>query len=231
MSTFLQLCAKLRQETTDSGTGPTTVVGQTGELARFVSWVCDSYTELQQDRDDWLFLRKSFTVNTVAGTGEYAYGACTDTATSALISRFSRWYRDTLRCYLSSAGVASEYRLIPLEWDVFRRLYRSGPQTDGQPVYVSFDPTDRIALGPEPSAVYVVTGDCQKGPQTLALDADEPEMPSRFHNLIVYEAMIRYGFNRVAPEALQFAQAEGSRLRGALELSQLPRMSVGEPLA
>lgn len=233
MSTYLQLCSDLRQESTDSGTGPSAVTGQSGELARFVKWVKDAWTELQQEHDDWLWMRRSFTVNTVASDGEYSYTDCTDTTTSAAISRFARWYRGRYdwKCYLQSAGVSGEYFLRWLDWDEFKQQYRFGSQTDGQPIHVSMDPSQKFVLGPKPSAVYVVSGDYQMGPQILAADGDTPEMPSRFHSLIVYRAMIKYGFNSVAPEALQRATLEGGRLHAALVRDQRPRVSASVSLA
>ncbi len=231
MSTNLQLCQSLRQECTDTGSGPSAVTGQTGELARFVQWIVQAWNELQQESELWRWMRKSFAVNTVASTGEYAYGACTDTVSAVAITRWARWYRNTFKCYLASAGVGSEYPLLWMEWDDFRRLYRYGTQNNGQPQRFSIDPSGRICLGPKPNDVYVVSGDYQIGPQTLAADGDIPEMPTRFHQLIVYEAMSKYGGNRVAPEAILRANAEGGKLRAALELDQLPRWTYGEPLA
>lgn len=231
MSTFLQLAQKLRQETTDSGTGPSAVTSQTGELARLAQWIADAWTELQEDRDDWLFARKSFTVNTVAADGAYVYGDCTDTVSAVPITRFSRWYQRSFKAYLSADGVGAEYPLIWLEWERFRRIYRYGTQTDGQPTHVSVDPTQAFVLGPKPSAVYVVSGDYQIGPQILAADGDTPEMPSRFHKLIVYEAMLKYGGHRVAPEAMLRATSEGLSLRSGLERDQLPAITYGDPLA
>ena len=228
---FLELAQKLRQQTVDSGTGPSTVISQTGEAGRFVAWVADAWTELQQANDDWLWMRKSFSVDTVAADGAYAYTDCTDTVTAVAIARFARWYRDSFKAYLSASGVGVEYPLTWLEWERFRRLYRYGTQTDGQPAHVSMDPTQAFVLGPKPDAVYVVSGDYQLGPQTLALDADTPEMPSRFHLLIMYEAMAKYGGNRIAPEAMVRAVAEGGRLRAALERNQLPPLTFGGPLA
>lgn len=230
---FLKIVQALHRESTDSGTGPETVVSQTGEYARKVAWCADGYTQLQQEMDNWLWLRKSFYVDTVAGDGAYAYTDCTDTVTAMAIARFARWYqgRYDWKCYLSSTGVSGEYFLQWLEWEDFRYLYRRGTQTDGQPVHVSSDPTMAFVLGPKPNAVYRVNGDYQKGPQVLALDADEPEMPSRFHALVWLEGLSRYGGNRVAPEAMLRAVEEGGRLRAALELNQLPRFRMGPPLA
>lgn len=178
-------------------------------------------------------MRRSFTVNTVADDGEYAYTDCTDTTTGSAIARFARWYKGSYdwKCYLQSAGVGGEYFLHWLDWEEFKKKYRFGSQTSGQPIHVSMDPSQKFVLGPKPSAVYVVSGDFQLGPQILAADGDTPEMPSRFHSLIVYRAMIKYGFNSVAPEALQRASAEGAKLEGSLELDQLPRFRRGEPMA
>lgn len=238
MSTFLQLASALRRETTDSGSGPTTVTGQSGELARMVAWIADAYTELQIEREDYLWLRGAFTVNTVAGTDSYAYTDCTDTTSGVAIARFARWYQGFdvngfpyFTSYLTSAGVGGEFPLIWTEWDAFRRLYKVGTQNNGQPCRVSMSPDMKFVLGPKPDAIYTVNGVYQKGPQILAADDDIPEMPTRFHNLIVYEAMSKYGGTRVAPEAMLRAASEGGRLRAMLEIDQLPKMGYGSPLA
>lgn len=233
MSTYLALCQKLRQQTVDAGTGPGSVLSNTGELARFVQWIADAWSELQQDREGWLWMRKSFTCPTVASTGDYAYDATglVDTISAAAITRFSHWYKYKFTAYLASDGVAGEYPLRFQEWDTFKRFYRFGAQTDAQPLCVSIDPTMRFCLGPKPDAVYTISGDYQIGPQILAADSDTPEMPSRFHDLIMYEAMSKYGGHRVAPEAMLRAVSEGGRLRSALEMSQLPPITFGEPLA
>lgn len=233
MSTYLQLCSYLRQECTDSGTGPSTVTGQSGELARYVKWIADAWTELQQEHDDWVWMRRGFTVNTVADDGEYAYTDCTDTTDSAAISRFARWYKGRYdwKCYLQSSGVAGEYFLTWLDWEEFKKKYRFGTQTSGRPIHVSMDPSRKFVLGPKPSAVYVVSGDYQMGPQTLSADANTPEMPDRFHSLIVYLAMIKYGFNSVAPEVLHRASIEGGRLHAALVRDQRPPITARGSLA
>ena len=231
MSTYLQLSSQLRQEVEGAGTGPTAVTSQTGVLARYVTWIADAWTELQQDRDDWFWMRKSFTVNTTSSDGDYAYTDCTDTVSLAAISRWSRWYKHSFKCYLTASGVGAEYPLRWVEWENFRYRYRYGTQTDSSPRHVSMDPTLKFVLGPEPDAVYTVTGDYQIGPQTLAADADEPEMPSRFHKLIVYEAMIKYGMNSVAPEILNRAAMEAPKLRSPLMRMQLPALCAGPSLA
>lgn len=233
MSTYLELCQFCRQECTDSGSGPTTVVGQTGELGRYVKWIKDAWQELQVSRPDWRWPRKSFYVPTVADTEAYAYNAAglVDTVTVAAITRWSYWYRLTFKAYLQSDGVGTEYPLMWIEWDGFRRIYHYGTQNSQQPIHVSVDPTGKFTLGPKPNAVYIVSGDYQLATQILALDADVPDMPADYHNLIVFDAMAKYGGKNVAVEAMVRANSEGGRLRMALELNQLPPMLYGGSLA
>lgn len=196
-----------------------------------VNWIKNAWIELQQEKDDWKWMRRSFTVQTVASDGEYAYTDCTDTTTSAVIARFAMWHKRWFQCYLTASGVGAEYRLDWMDWDAFKARYRFGTQTNGQPRHVSVDPSMKFCLGPKPDAIYTVTGDFQLGPQIMTVDADEPEMPSRFHMLIVYEALLKYGFFGVAPEAISRAQSESSRLRFALERDQLPTIRAGRSLA
>lgn len=231
MSTFLALCQSLRQNATDSGVGPATVIGQTGELARFVSWVSDGYVDLQNDRQDWKWLHKYFTVNATAGDGDYAYADCNDAVTGVAIDRFSHWWQYEFKAYLTSDGVGTEYPLAWADWNWFRRIYRYGTQAPGQPRHVSVDNTMKFVLGPVPDAVYTVSGGYQRGPQILAVDADIPELPTRFHQLLMYEGLSRYGGNRIAPEAMVRAISEGGLLRSALEMDQLPTVGFGGPLA
>lgn len=230
MSTYLELAQDFHEETVDSGT-ISTVVSQTGQAGRAARWIKDAWTELQLDRQDWKWMRKSFTVNTVASTAAYAYGDCTDTETSSPIARFSRWYRNSFKCYLQSDGVATEYPLMWMSWDRFRRIYQYGAQTDGMPVSVSQSPNGDFVIGPAPDDVYVVSADYHLGAQILAADADEPEMPDQYHKLIVYEAMAKYGGRNIAPEAMIRANAEGGRLRFNLEQNQLPALTYGRALA
>lgn len=237
MSTFLQLAVRLRRECGVAGTGPAAVVGQTGLHEKLVNWVADAYRDIQLRHPNWRWMRSNFTVNTVAGTDNYAYTACTDTKTAAAISRFAHWWAndrlDRFRFYLTSGGVSGEQWLTFMPYEDFRRIYKFGAQQSatGQPFYVSVDDDEKLVLGPNPNNIYTVSGSYQRGPQMLAADADEPDMPTRFHDLIVYYAMQRYASSTVAPEVLARAVLEGGRIMRALELSQLPQIRLGSPLA
>jgi len=230
---YLQLCQAARRECRITGTGPSAVAGQVGQLARIVAWVDDAWTSIQNDQD-WRWMRSTFTVSTTEDDDDYAFGECTDVAAAALISRFGRWrlndLEDPPKIYLSSTGVGGETFMSWIEWEHFKAIYRRSTQTSGHPVHISVDPADNIVIGPQPDGVYVVTGDYYKAAQTLSDDSDTPEMPARFHNLIVYEVMEDYGLSEPAPEVYARGRARGRRMRAALQADQLERLRLAGPL-
>lgn len=234
---FLAICQRLRQECGVPGTGPTTVVGQAGELKRIVDWAAAAYDELQGRHPHWRWLRSAFTVNTVLGDDTYAYGDCTDSIYGGAIARFRRWWPhdadglSNAKIYLQSAGVGGERWFPYLPWNHFRSLYRIGTQNNGQPAHFTIDPLNNLVIGPKPDGVYVMTGEYQRGNQTLAADADIPEMPVDYHMLIVAMGMERSGRFNAASEVFNGGGLEGGRLLRQLELEQLPQMTLGGPLA
>lgn len=235
---YLAIAQMTRKEARIPGSGtPTTVVGQSGQLLNICDWTANAWKDIQRRYNNWKWMRRRFTLNTVAGTDYYAYGSATDVDTAVAIARFRRWWHEDrdnpLKCYLQSSGVAGQYRLLPISWPRFDQLYRFGVQqsTRGQPIHVSVDPQMNLCLGPIPDNVYVVSGWFQRGVQTLAVDADTPDMPTDFHDLIAYRALEKYGASSVAPEVFSRAQLEGGRLMRALELDQWPGITLGGPLA
>jgi hypothetical protein len=133
VSTFLHLCQDVRRECAIAGSGPLSVLNQTGELARVVAWTKNSYTELQNKKPNWRWMRSSFTVDTVSGTDAYAYSDCTDTIDSAVISRFKRWYPNEFQIYLTSAGTGTQHRIAFQTWDLFRQVWKTGSQNNSYP--------------------------------------------------------------------------------------------------
>lgn len=236
--TFLELVQAYREEcgvsASTSGAQPSTVLNQTGEMLRLVNYLKRAWLSIQNSEDWWLWMAADFTVNTVADTGEYLPTACTDVASTAPISRFARWHRNTFRLYRQSEGVAGEQYLVHWPFGVFRDTYLFAGQRDqrNRPVVWTERPENRaILLADVPDAVYVLGGRYQKGPQALAADDDVPELPEKFHMLLVYRAMQYYGKYEAAPEVLAQADEEYERMLNDLRREQLPEMSMGEPLA
>ncbi len=219
MASFLELVGQLAQETGRSAAVPTTVVAQTGDNKRFVDWINQAYTGLCLDRK-WRFLQTEFTFQTVAGTQTYS-------SATAGATTFGSWNMDTVRGYLTSTGVAGEIDICEVKWPEFRETYVIGTlrAQQGRPWIVTEQPNAALALWPTPDAIYTITGEYLKAPAAMTANADIPLLPVRFHELLVWRALLKYAGKTAAPEAYQRAMDEHRRLFSEMCLDQLPRPS------
>lgn len=109
--TYLELVKRLRQETGVAGDGPSTVIGQSREMKRLCDWIAQSWVEIQEDQNDWLFLRKSVRFNTEYGTevlsGDLTIG-CVYEITTRVVLDF-----DTVgQLYTGTSNTAGAHYLI-----------------------------------------------------------------------------------------------------------------------
>lgn len=237
---LLVLVQTLHYEAKLPGDPPSAVTGLTGRSADLLRWTIQAYKDIQLERNGkWKWLQGNFYVDTAASDADYAYTECTDTDDAVAISRFKSWFldkRDPPMIYLSSDGVATERDLAIADWPMFRRLYVRGSPDSGYPGHVCADVGDVLQLGPTPDAVYRVTGKYWKSVQTLdSSDPDDtPEMPSDFHMLIPYRALVKYAYNIAGPEVLARAKSEGGIMYNNLSEDQAFSMfswSVADALA
>lgn len=234
---FLQLVQRTARACymTNSGNVPAATANQTGELLNAVDWVADAWRELQVSNNNWRWMRSRFSVDTSVGVDEYAPSVVTDVLDSALITRFAQWLitdrKNPPKVYRTAGGIGSQYFLQYLDWYQFRTLYRIGDIQDGQPVHITIDPQDNLVLGPRPDDEYTITGEYQRGVMELVDEEDVPDMPTRFHMVIVYDAMLKYAGSEGAEEVMTRAQLEGGALKSALKLDQLPRIRSSSPMA
>lgn len=237
MSTFLQLCQETCRECgiASGDAVPLAVTGQVGELDRIVNWVANSWTDIQNRHENWRWMRVGFTLATSAADDTYAYTDCIDDITGIAIARFSKWHvddpYDPPKIYLTASGVSVEGWMTYWDWRAFKRIYKIGAQNDAEPSVITIDPQDNLVLGSQPDAAYTVSGDFQRGPQILAANGDIPDMPTKFHKLIVYEAMKHYALYESAQEVLTKADYYSKRLMRQLEAEQLPTPILGSPMA
>lgn len=227
--TFLQLAARLRQEVGGSGTGPTSVTSQVGEYKRFVDWIATADEDIQRKSNQWRFMRSGFTVATVADTAAYTYGSCTDTTSSAAISSFREWVKDSFKIYLTSGGVAGETDLSYIDYQSWYDIYNTGTQTSSYPVDFTILNNRSFSLGPKPNAVYTVTGEYMKAVTTMTAASDVPLYPEEYHMLPVYRAMMDHGSYIGGPEV----EARGTRkyreMMSEMERTELPEIEIGGP--
>jgi len=220
---FLGLCQRLHSEAGVSGSAHTTVIGQTGMLLRLVNWALTAYEDIQNLHPDWKFLRKAFSFPTVAATQNY-------TLATLGFTDLNSWISNDVRIY---SAVADETRLTYIPFDAFKYTYQIGPNrtSEGRSTLFSIESDNSISLWQLPDAVYTVNGDYFQKAGDMTLDVDEPIIPSEYHMIIVWRALMFYGAKEGADEVYAHGQNEYKNILRRLRFSQLPKMGWGPPLA
>ena len=223
---YLQLVNRARVECGVSGNALATALNQTGENSRFTNWVNTAYVDIQSAKDDWDFLRGTFSFQTVAQQQNYSP---TDVG---IASDFGNWKVNSFRCCLDS-NFADEQLMNFMNFEEFRNLYRYGSMrtTYSRPVVFSSEPDKGLAFGPIPDQIYFINGEYFKKPIEFSIDTDTPRIPERYHMIIVYKAMMYYGGFESAPEVFSRGEYEFRRLMDRLHIDQLPTTMSGPPLA
>lgn len=223
--TFLELCQIVRQEVGANGTGPTTVLSQTGEYKRIVDWVSRADEDVQRRFNEWKFMRGSFELTTTANDNSYS-GA--DMVSP--ITHFRDWRRCSFKIRLTSASVGTETWLDYIDYQDFLDLSVGNTGT-GYPEYWAVGNEMQLLLWPTPDAQYTITGEYQKSVTKMTADADTPLYPAEYHMLAAYRAMMRYARFTGAAEIYQDAQIDYNRMMNEMVRTQMPEMLIGWPLA
>ncbi len=224
MSTYLELCQRAARECAASGTGnPTTVVGQIGQLARIVSWVAQALTEIESKHTDWGWMLQNASFPTIAAQGQYSL---TDMGLTSAV--FNIWHQYRFRNYPTTVGNIGEIEMDTIGYDDWFNCYSYGATryTQSRPSEIAIYPDgEQLCLGPYPAAGYTITGQYFRKPQILVNDTDTPSLPVQFHDMLVFKAMMYYGFYESAPEVLQRGEEQYTKYLQRLEKLRLPPMS------
>lgn len=238
--TFLSMAQRLQQESGTSGSTQTTVANATGEWKRLCDWIAQAYVEIQLKRDDWNWMEQDVVFDTIAGQQSYSPNTSVFTTPAGTgIADFRSWKlnsttgEDSFRLYLKSAGVNNETFLdASLNYTRFRDYYILGAKRNvtSRPVSICVDPQKNLLLGLTPNDVYTVNGKYYQTPSVLANDTDTPAFPARYHMLIVYRALEKYGMFESAPEVVSSARTAGDFLMDSMIDEQLPPFELPDPL-
>ena len=88
------------------------------------------------------------------------------------------------------------------------------------PIGWTFDESNNLLLGPPPALAYKLRQEYLMEPSELTADADTPDMPNRFHMLLVWLALEQVAMFDAAPEVLARAEKNSAALRTRLLLDQ-----------
>lgn len=235
MWTYLQLVQRLHSESRFAGTGPTDTVGQIGDAARLCNWIADAWFDIQAEHPDLRLLRQTASFTTVDGQATYAPegGAGTCGIAAAV---FGTWCfeADAVKSYLTSAGVNGEIELTRRDYSTWRTLYQLGAlqNSKSQPIEYAIGPNDLFCLGPVPLVGYTVKADFYRTPVRLSAKTDVPALPEKHSPmLIVYRALMDYGYHFAAQEALARAKEKYAPMRDRFLADQLPQLVTCGALA
>jgi hypothetical protein len=218
---YLQIVQRLHRESGRSTAAPTTVVGANERHARLFDWAADSWRDLQGERD-WRWMRASLDVALTIDQKVY-------TGAGLGATRFGRW-RQQDREYSPGIYIDGSINTLQelefLQLDEFNRQWVYRNDYASQPLNWTVDNDNQLLIGPKPALAYKLRVDYWKSASELAADADTPDMPERFHMLLVWRALQEVAKFDAAPEVLARAEKNYSDLKGRMLFDQarLPRM-------
>jgi hypothetical protein len=217
---FLQLAQRVAREAGVSGSGPASVVGQTGEMYRIVNWTAEAWRKIQEYRPNWRWMRDTATTTTVSGTNRYSPSGA---APNFGLTRWGRWI---VTSFYITYPSGQNRELVYMPYADFRRRFIVLAPATAMPTHVTEAPNGDIILGPTPDAAYPLVGDYYKSIQEMTQNNDTPEMPADYHVAIVYRALMMYARYEAAAEIYQDALNNFDEEMSRLERDQLEQPQV-----
>lgn len=235
MSTFLELCRKAGLESgVFSGNQPSSVLNQSGDVAKLVSWTNDAWKWLQQLEKHWAWMRKDWSGALTANNDTYTAASfnLTDHGQWIIDERTPLKFTQPVSIYLTATGVADQTPLTYIDYDDFESRYRTGAQTSNRPQHYSVSDAGEIVFGPAPDAPYTARGKYRQAAQSLTTNTATPGCPAEFHDAIAWEAARRLAEHDEAWNQAKRCEGERDRIMFALRRSQLPKIRfASRPLA
>jgi len=228
---YLELCNALHEKTGESGADLTAVTGQSGYYLKVVNGIRDAWIRIQTKHTTWRFLRHEALPTIAASNNTIDADAWT---VSNLSLSIDEYHKKSFSIYLTATGISDESKLTYVPWEQWKRnfgiLYDDG--TENRPSHITIDPdTDDLIVGPTTDDAYTVSFDFNAIPVTLAADGDTPNVVSSLHEIIVWEALARYGSREESKEDRAEGKMMAKRMMRRLEKRELPAVTLPDPLA
>lgn len=210
---YLSLCQAVRSRIGLHGTGPSTVVSPTDVEMDIVDAVKDAWLDIQNSREEWDWMRTTESFETTVSKTNY-----TKTDLGGPSNRIARVIKDSF--WLNDGTQWG--KLTYIDEDTFELLSKNLTVTS-VPTYFTVHRNDGSISVYPPDGVYSCEIDYWKVPQTLAANTDTPELPSQWHNLIVYLAIQKLSSSIASPSTqAEYAQAYAT-MWGQLARTQLKK--------
>lgn len=216
---FLAIVQRLHRESGRSTPALTTVATTDLRQMREVDAVKDAWREIQSSRSKsgWKWMRR--TLDATLTVDQQTYDATADF--SAV--RFGRWRAatdDYWPIVYVDGSPNAQWSLDFDQLDTFRQKWIYRVMGGTVPIDWTVDESQRLLVGPKPGQAYKLRIDYLMEPLELAADTDVPDLPERFHNVLMWRALIDIATYDAKPEILARAQAQYDRMYGELLLDQ-----------
>lgn len=226
--TFLAGVQAAYRESGLLGTGPVSVLNQSGRNADFVRWYGEAYEAIQNLRDNWNFLWASSADAPYTLTADKnVYDPVTD---FGIVGGVAEWDPEGSYVWPVTGSIANRLFMKYLPWVTFRDLV-VGNIAHGMPTNFTERPDGKIQYYPNPVTSYYAVHEYWRKPDVLVVDADIPILNQRFHMAIVWKTVMLYCEFAKDWSRFETAQGKYEDVMDALYARAQQKWTMGGPLA
>jgi hypothetical protein len=214
----------------DSTTAPTIEAGYVKDL---VAYVDQAWLDIQLSKGSrWLWMRHriDYTKALTASVRTLAMSAIDATCERVIPFLIHDTY-PVLYILLKHPTNDTIHRCNFVPYSIFRGYYDRGDRPENRPTRYTVRPDGTLEFDPTPDVAYTVSLDWKHQPTEFSADGSTPDMPSKFHQLIVWWAIIHLMDIEEKGGRYQAADRQYARLNNRLCIEQLPPDDHGEFLS
>lgn len=130
--------------------------------------------------------------------------------------------------YIQNVDGTNRRRLQWVSWETFQQMANaSGSGFFGEPTFITETQEGKWDVFPRPAIQQRIWFDYTAVPQELSAATDTPLLPTEYHEIIIWQALMNYGDYDEKPQVFQRAERRMKRYQNVLEFNKLPTLSFG----
>lgn len=139
-------------------------------------WLSDAYLRIQIEFDQWKFFHnRGKILTTIAGTAIYTLTNVKEISKNSV--------------YCNRPAQTTRYPMYFMEYNDWVAEEQVNMQRAGDPMYFIALPNDTYRIEPDPTEIWEVWGDVWYKPAAFTGLTDSPIWNSKYHSLVVWEAL------------------------------------------
>lgn len=213
---FLELAQATRRSVGMQGSGPSSITGASAIELEIIDAVRDAWTDIQNFRQEWMWMRNEGSFSTVVDQNSYTLAQVFGPS-----YRFKNWIKNTLYALINGQWTP----LIYINYEDFIAREQNSTLT-GPPSTFTIVPWNDTLMFNTPDAIYTIKFNYYKSPQVLTNATDIPECPTYYHTAIQYHAVEKFSNSIVIPEKQSEAAQSYAVIMGQMMRDQLQKKKV-----